>query len=154
MILTPHILVGAAIASQIPNIWGLILAFLSHFVLDFLPHFEYSIKGIQKSEKKQFFRDIVKVELDFCLGMVIFTFVAMDLSPIRVIYGLLGIGAAVLPDGLLFLYYFSGGKWFKKLTEFHYWVHPKRHKIKQKLLLFTIFTQVLVGMLAILVLIL
>lgn len=151
MILTPHILLGAAIASKIPNIWGLILAFLSHFVLDAVPHWEYSIKGVQRTKKNQFLRDALKVELDFCLGVIIFTFIAVDLSPIRVVYGLLGIAAAAFPDGLMFFYYISGRKYLRKFTEFHYWIHPKRHKIKQKLSFLTIFSQILVGIIAVLI---
>lgn len=152
MILTPHILVGAAIVSQIPNIWGLILAFFSHFVLDVIPHFEYSIKGIKRFEKRQFFRSLIKVELDFCLGVIIFAFIVTDLSSTRVIYGLLGIAAAVLPDGLMFFYYVSGGKWIKRFAKFHHAVHIKRDKKKRKLSFFTVFTQVLVAAIAILIL--
>ncbi len=154
MILTPHILIGAAIASKIPNVWGLILAFLSHFVLDAIPHLEYSIKGIKRFERRQFFRSLAKVELDFCLGVMIFAFVATDLSSVRVIYGLLGIVAAVLPDGLMFFYYVSGGKWLKNFGRFHHFVHHKgrKHKIKQKISFLRVFSQVLTAVLAILVL--
>lgn len=152
MILTPHILVGAAIASKIPNIWGLILAFLSHFILDAIPHWEYSIKGIQKTKKNQFLKDVLKVELDFCLGVFIFSFLAMDLSPIRVIYGLLGIAAAVLPDGLMFFYYISGKRWFKNLGRFHHFIHIKRQKTKKKPSFLRIFSQVLTAVIAIIIL--
>ncbi len=156
MILIPHILVGAAIASKIPNIWGLILAFLSHFVLDAIPHFEYKIKGIQRLKKNRFLRDVLKVELDFCLGVMIFTFVAVDLSPIRVIYGLLGVAAAVLPDGLMFFYYISGKRWFKNLGEFHYFIHTKgqKSKTKRKPSFLKILTQVLAAIVAIIILVL
>lgn len=152
MILLPHILVGAAIASRIPNIWGLILAFLSHFVLDAIPHFEYSIKGIKRFKRRQFFRSLIKVELDFCLGVVIFAFIATDLSSIKVIYGLLGIVAAVLPDGLMFFYYISGGRWFKRFYTLHYIVHTIKGKKKRKLSFLRIFTQVVVAAIAILIL--
>jgi len=152
MILLPHILVGAAIASKIPNVWGLILAFLSHFVLDAIPHLEYSIKGIKRFERRQFLRSLIKVELDFCLGVMIFAFFTADLSSTRVIYGLLGIVAAVLPDGLMFFYYISGGKWIKRFARFHHTFHIKRGKRKRKLSFLKVFTQVLVSVIAILVL--
>ncbi len=39
MLETPHVFVGAAIATQIPNPWIAIpLAFASHFVLEMVPH--------------------------------------------------------------------------------------------------------------------
>ncbi len=152
MILTPHILVGAAIVSKMPNIWGLILAFLSHFVLDSIPHCEYSLKGIKRSKGGQFFRDIIKAELDFCLGIVIFVFIAADLSSTRVVYGLLGILAAISLDGSLFLYFISRKKWFRRITKLHHYIHIKKDKNKQKTTFLKIFSQVLVSVLAILIL--
>ncbi len=46
MLSTPHLLVGAAIVKVIPNpIIGLPLAFLSHFALDSIPHWDGSPKA-------------------------------------------------------------------------------------------------------------
>lgn len=46
MLSTPHILVGAAIVKAVPNpILGLPLAFLSHFALDSIPHWDGSPKA-------------------------------------------------------------------------------------------------------------
>ena len=97
---------------------------------------------------------MVKVELDFYLGMVIFTFIAADLSPIRVIYGLLGIAMALIPDGLLFLYYISGRKCLKNFHRFNLFIHYFKRKRKPKLCFLTVFTQVLATIIAILILIL
>ena len=51
LILTPHILVGAAIASQISNpVLGIIFAFFSHYVIDAIPHAEYSINNVTRRQ--------------------------------------------------------------------------------------------------------
>lgn len=45
MLSTPHLLVGAAIVKTIPNpVISLPLAFLSHFALDYIPHWDGSPK--------------------------------------------------------------------------------------------------------------
>ncbi len=46
MLSTPHLLVGAAIVKVVPNPWiSLPLAFLSHFALDTIPHWDGSPKA-------------------------------------------------------------------------------------------------------------
>src|SRR3990170_4266992 len=41
MFLTPHVAAAVAIAALVPNpLFAIPLAFLSHFVLDFIPHFD------------------------------------------------------------------------------------------------------------------
>lgn len=46
MLLTPHFLAGAAVASFIPNpALGLAAAFASHFLLDAVPHWHYFLEA-------------------------------------------------------------------------------------------------------------
>lgn len=60
MLLTQHLLVGAAIGRHVENIWlVMVLAFLSHYILDMIPHRSMShvkgykeagLKGVRKKE--------------------------------------------------------------------------------------------------------
>ena len=63
MIITPHMLVGAAIGSQSPNLWiAFCLGVVSHFLIDILPHWDYLDDiNFEGSSLK-------KIALDFILG--------------------------------------------------------------------------------------
>jgi len=74
MILSVHLLTGAAIATRVQNpILGLLLAFLSHFVLDFIPHREYAtFPGDPIKERwKGKLTTILKIAVDFLIGVSI-----------------------------------------------------------------------------------
>ena len=75
MILLAHLIFGAAIASKIHNPFlAVVLAFLSHYFLDFMPHTEYDIKNIHLIKGKQWrkiYPEILKVLLDFLSGILL-----------------------------------------------------------------------------------
>jgi len=107
MILTPHILIGAIIGSKIsspPLIF--ILSFLSHYFLDMLPHYEYKISGL-KHQKIQydriFFIYLSKISIDFLIGMGLALWLIWD-TPTKTL-AIIGMVSALIPDGLLFLYW-------------------------------------------------
>jgi len=84
MIIISHLLFGAAIGSAIKNpILAIILAFLGHYLLDFLPHIEYSIANIKKRQWKQSTSEFLSIVIDFCLGLI---FVIMFSSNSLIIY--------------------------------------------------------------------
>lgn len=69
MIFTPHLLFGAAIASGImPLSLGLFLAFLSHFLLDAIPHWDYPTKNIKGRSWKKSYPEFLQVAMDFSMG--------------------------------------------------------------------------------------
>ena len=144
MILTAHLLAGAAIASKIqPAPLALFLAFLSHYFLDLIPHWEYSIDNIKGKRWGKSLFDFLKVGLDILAG-VLLIFLFSENQPI--IYA--GAFLAIFPDGLtLFGLIFSN-----KLLEHNDDFHNKIHFLKDiKIPLFwEIFSQALVGGLAIL----
>ncbi len=75
MVLTSHILAGAAIATRINNpILGFVLAFLSHYFLDFIPHREYLIKNVKEKQWSKSYFDFLKIALDISLGVLIIIF--------------------------------------------------------------------------------
>ena len=106
MTLTPHAIVGAAIASTIPDqpLLGFSLAFLSHFVLDAIPHWDYKLSSMteDKANKinnnmkigRDFYFDLLKIGPDFSLGLILAYLLFANLV------GALG---AVFPDLLQFV---------------------------------------------------
>jgi hypothetical protein len=114
MILTPHAIVGAAIANIIPSepALGFSLAFLSHYVLDTIPHKDYNINSFMNKNTKKvipIFKNIwstlsfFAIIFDFIFAIFICTifFIRDGKSAIITMVGIIG---AVLPD--LFQYYY------------------------------------------------
>lgn len=99
MVLTCHLLTGAAIASRISNpILTLPLAFLSHYLLDLLPHKDYSITNIKEKRWNKAFFDFSKVFLDIFLGILLISLFSEN-APIIFIGAL----SAIVPDGITFM---------------------------------------------------
>lgn len=116
MILTPHMLVGAAIASRIHNLWIiLILGIILHFLADALPHWQYEKDPDNlPSEKIPFF--VFKVSLDLVLGSIIIWWL-LGSSPLR-FYAFFGAFVSLLPDGFTLLNILSHQK-LGILNKFH-----------------------------------
>lgn len=142
MILTAHLLTGAALVSEIQTVpLALVLAFLSHYFLDSIPHQEYSIDNIINKRWKKTFFDFTKVFLDISFGVLLICIFRE--SPLL----LLGAFLAILPDGFSLLYLIR-----PKNLEFHQSFHQKLHfsETKKIPLFWKIFSQLIVCILAIL----
>lgn len=143
MILTPHALVGAALANSFPShpALGLTFAFLSHYLLDIIPHAEYSLKGFIDEEKekvnsifknfKSVFKPLSIIGLDFIFGLSvsIFFFVKDKNSLYLTIFGVL---LAVLPDFLQLVYLKSKNKFWTAVQNIHEFFHGEnkyRHEL-------------------------
>lgn len=121
MLLTPHILLGAAIGSKIsspPLVFG--LSFVSHYFLDALPHYEYNVSVLKSKSNqpnnKKIFIAISKLAIDFCFGMGLTLFLVWN-SPFRTT-AILGMLSALVPDALLFLYWQNPNKKILRLFAF------------------------------------
>lgn len=125
MILLVHLLLGAAIGSSIKNVpLAIILAFLSHYLLDFIPHAEYSIAEAKKNEWRKMLLNVLKISIDFCLGILLILIFSKN-QPIIYICAFF----AVIPDGLTVINSFMPNKF----TEAHDKLHTKRiHFLKYK----------------------
>jgi len=144
MILTPHLILGAVIGSKIEYIpLAIILAFLSHYILDLIPHIEYSIKNIEKKQWQKSLPETIKIFLDFALGILLILFFS-DNQPTVFICAFF----AISPDGISFLNYFISNKILKKLSDFH---HEKIHFLKNKKIsiFWRILSQVLIVLISI-----
>ena len=122
MILTPHLLTGAAIASGISNpILGLSLAFLSHYFLDMLPHWEYSIKNVKSKNWIGAVPESMRIIADFSIGVLLILVMAE-----RAPFALLGAGFGIVTDLLGFL----GVVFPNKLLGYHDRLHAKTHFLR------------------------
>jgi len=106
MLLTPHILLGAAIGAKISNPGAIFaLSFISHYFLDALPHYEYKIPGLKgkSPDNKKIFIDFLKLSVDLSIGAGLALFFLWN-SPFLT-GAVLGMLSALIPDALLFLYW-------------------------------------------------
>jgi phosphatidylglycerophosphatase A len=140
MILSTHAIVGATIASTMPNhpILGFSLAFISHFILDAIPHWDYSLSSLEHKDEnkmhddmildKRFLKDMSKISLDMLLGILIVSMIFFvtntSISPWVFLLGIIG---GVLPDALQFLYWKWKHEPLKSLQKFHIWIHADLH---------------------------
>ena len=111
MLETPHVVVGAAIATYIPNpLIALPLAFGSHFILEKVPHWNphlnTEIKKYGKVTKSSTIIVICDVILSLVLGVAIASRVLPSTSHFTVI--LIACLMAVLPDIVEGPYFFLG----------------------------------------------
>jgi len=137
MTLTTHAVVGAALASSMPNypLLGFAAAFASHFVLDAIPHWDYSLSS-QKTDgvnhmnddmriDKSFVRDLARISLDMSCGIALALLFFTFHSPHLFWVPMVGAFGAVLPDALMF----ASWKWRHEpltgLQRFHLWIHAK-----------------------------
>jgi hypothetical protein len=125
MILFIHLLFGAAIGSIIKNVpIAVILAFLGHYLLDFIPHVEYGIENIGKKQWRKILPDISKIVIDFCSGVILILIFSKN-YPIIYICAIL----AILPDGFTVLNNLIPNK----ILELHRGLHiEKIHFLKDK----------------------
>lgn len=102
MILSVHMLVGAAIGSKVRNYWAIfILALISHFILDAIPHWEYT--GLAADVSGDVFMAVtVKALLDILIGVSVISWLFK--SSRLVCPAIWGAFFALLPDGLIFTY--------------------------------------------------
>ena len=137
MTLTTHAVVGATIASTMPShpVLGFALAFTSHFLLDAIPHWDYSLNSHVKDDSnhlndnmqinKNFFFDLIKIGIDMLLGFLLVLFIfALHGSQLTWI-PLIGLVGGVLPDLLQFIYMKYHHEPLTSLQRFHHWIHAK-----------------------------
>ncbi len=138
MTLATHIVVGAAGAKIFATnpIQGFIIGWLSHYILDFIIHWDYPL-SVTKTKKVQFpegnpflnkeiLIDVSKVIVDALLGFIIVYLFLRDgvqfFNPI-LFAGALG---GTIPDFLQFLYAIRNIKLVGVFQKFHNFMHAQR----------------------------
>jgi len=127
MLTTPHTLVALVIAQKTPFPINLILAFLSHFVLDFCtPHWNPHLYTEFKKDKKVSKKSLQVIFIDAFIAVVFTVYFMIKALPDLFNGFVIGMSAfmAVLPDAIEIPYYFlnSKNKLLKKyvLLEHHH----------------------------------
>ncbi len=147
MTLTTHAITGATFATLVPNypILGFILGFSSHFILDAIPHWDYSIVSMKRDEKnplnndilinQDFYRDLIKIGIDGVLGLLL-SFVLLGIFYQRSLFIVfLGAVAGMLPDALQFVYFKWKHEPLISLQKFHtLYIHSKIRLSKKPIL--------------------
>lgn len=123
MLLTPHTVAGIAIASNIPNLYlAVFLAFLSHFLGDKIPHWDF-YSNTKREDRVVGWRPVA-VMFDLAVGVAVgvgFTcyFLWVKNDPSLALSSFLCGVASVLPDALSSLTIIGGkeGKFLKTLNK-------------------------------------
>jgi len=123
MLELPHAVIGATIAAKVGNpFFALPLAFLAHFLLDILPHWNPHIFTEMQSTGKVSKKSVTIIVVDALLALIAGLFMAFQFWPDinRVIIILLGAFVGVLPDLIEAPYFFlhSKNEFLLKLIKF------------------------------------
>ena len=129
MLELPHTLVGAAIATAIPNpAISLPLALASHFITDYIPHWNPHLNTELKTNGKISTTSKIIIIIDAGLALMLGTLIASQALPDfnRFLIIMLACFLAVVPDVAEIPYYFLGLKvgWIERLIAWqrtHQW---------------------------------
>src|SRR3989344_4658712 len=139
MVLSTHAVAGVALARLFPQnpVLGFGAAFVSHFVLDMIPHWDYRLASLEagasgrKIDKEfkinpAFVADLMKIGADILIGLIVAFLVFYPASKLDLLVLFLGVSGAILPDFLQFVFYKFRPFWLKPLQHFHIWIHARR----------------------------
>ena len=142
MVLGTHTVIGGTLGavSRAHPIIAFLVGFISHFLLDTIPHWDYKLLSSTKRKTdnpldgdmvlgKEFIRDIICIGVDFGIGIIVTSFLFLSgylggeevLVPL--IFGALG---GVAPDFLQFAYMKIRKEPLVSLQKFHIFIHAKK----------------------------
>ncbi|MEK7507979.1 MAG: hypothetical protein AAB602_02760 [Patescibacteria group bacterium] len=133
MILASHAIIGAAVGRLFPlsPFYGFLAGLLSHYAMDAIPHWEYTLPSISKRKKlgsgNVLVREVIFTGIDFAVGIAaafaIFPIGLEDPGILSISFGIIG---GVFPDALQFLYFFYKGEPIRMHQKFHDTIHASR----------------------------
>lgn len=138
MVLAPHAIAGAATAVFFRKhpLVGIAGAFMSHFLLDAVPHWHYKAfsKRIDPTLPfghrfvfgKDLLKDMPRVGIDFGLGLAIALSISEIFFPQYFWLTFFGAVAGVFPDVLQIAYHRFPNSQLFYLQKFHHWAHSKK----------------------------
>ena len=143
MILATHAISGAVLAELVPNhkVAAFCVGFVSHFILDAVPHWDYKLSSLERDENdllntdmkmgKEFAADLLKTGADAAFGLVLGAllayFIFRSVTP-AIFFGAIG---GLFPDFLQFVYMKWKHEPMVSLQKTHIKVHA-REKIRGK----------------------
>ncbi len=149
MTLSVHSVVGAglSIVARANPLTAFVMGFLSHFVLDAIPHWDYPLRSATNSSTssiedmrvgKDFVFDLLKIIADAILGLAVVMFVFQpefysfsDIITSGIFWGVVG---GMAPDFLQFVYFKFKIQPFISLQHFHSWIHHSEKKFNNRYL--------------------
>ena len=123
MLVTFHAAAGAIIGEHVDSpFWAFGWGFLSHFLLDYIPHGDRShITQFAMGQRLKWLFATRAADGIFTLLLIIFFFqTKLFLHPVAVAWGIVG---GVLPDYIVGIYEFSKWKPLKKFYYYHHLIH-------------------------------
>jgi len=150
MLLTPHALVGGAIGASTDNlVYIIVLAIMSHFVLDMVPHFDWGTWHDKKDFQLET-KDYLLLAGDVALLLILSSLLWDNITnnPNIVIGAFFAVLVDLIDNVPFWKDYLRKLPFFGKLHKFHEAIH---FRLKMKYWYWGVITQVLVIALAIFV---
>jgi hypothetical protein len=116
MLITPHLLAGAVIAEKVGSFsWSVVvLALVSHFILDAIPHRD----EIDKNHLSR--KQVIAVVIDFAVGVTLLWLVFRETNLMLIAFGaVIGILPDIVDNLPIFLKSLSKTKWWQAYHQFH-----------------------------------
>jgi xanthosine utilization system XapX-like protein len=138
MTLGTHAVVGAAVATLFPSnpVLAFVGGFLSHFVLDAIPHWDYKILSLESDQNdklntdmkigKFFFLDLFRIGADISIGIILTLLLFRNTESFPFIL-LVGSAGAIIPDFLQFMYFKVKTEPLRTLQKFHLFAHANEN---------------------------
>lgn len=123
MTITTHAAVGTIIGLNVGNpVLGFVIGFISHFLLDMIPHGDSKISDNLRIHKKKK-GPITYGTIDAIIA-IFFLFTVLDNSVAahsRVFYW--SVAGSIMPDLISGVYDLTKSKWLKRYNEIHFYFH-------------------------------
>jgi hypothetical protein len=137
MTLTTHALAGGlvgAVAAENPAAAAL-FGFMSHFLLDAIPHWDYTLGSSHENnddplkndinvKNPHFMTDLLKIGIDIVIGLAVVILIFYK-NPFLLTGALIGAMFAILPDPLQFIYMKTKVEPFTIIQKFHIFISTK-----------------------------
>ena len=142
MTLTTHAIIGASAATMFSfhPAAAIAAAFLSHFAIDAIPHWDYAPRSFRKDPQNPLNDDMVInrdsifdlacIGVDIVLGMALSLLIFPTESAYQFWIVFFGAGFGILPDPLQFIYWKWRHEPFSGLQRFHIWIHNSSDSLK------------------------
>lgn len=135
MIITTHVLAGAAIGARTSHLsLALIFGLASHYLLDAIPHWDYLDEFTEILNRKGFIKTIIDFIIGFIL-VLIFICSCYD----RMAFISIAVLASILPDFIEFIYKATNFRILEPLSRFHRRIHAKKELSFKKALPINLF---------------
>lgn len=142
MTLASHIIISGLLGATTHNYFlAAVLGFLSHFIVDTIPHWDNYLspdfdsraksKGVRFLKDKFLYKELSKVAIDILIGLSVLSFIFFKTSGFgNIAYAAIGVFFGVLPDPLQLLYLMTNWRWLKPNHKIQLYLHTLIYKEK------------------------